>query len=233
MSGLHNSKIFHSLVSLKLFILMLIFSQTSPAKITDIKFKPYFSLRFNPNLVQFITDSIIVFISGCNVILYDFTTKSQKFLYRKVGHRYITSLSVGTYKSQKNKFETNLFNNIKYKTQTSFNFTRNDLKDIIICIGEYCHSENLFYVTTIRPFIQGKNGNDFDNENNTKDTFVIKSTENFWKINFCTILNNTNYCVVLSQKNSKTKNNNDVIYSRISFIKYPNEKFISQESIPE
>ena len=55
----------------------------------------------------------------------------------------------------------------------------------------------------------------------------------FWKINFCTILNNTNYCVVLSQKNSKTKNNNDVIYSRISFIKYPNEKFISQESIPE
>ena len=52
-----------------------------------------------------------------------------------------------------------LFNNMRYKTQTSFNFIRNDLKDIIICIGEYCHTEDIFYVTTIKPFTQGKNSN--------------------------------------------------------------------------
>ena len=126
-----------------------------------------------------------------------------------------------------------LFNNMRYKTQTSFNFIRNDLKDIIICIGEYCHIEDIFYVTTIKPFTQGKNSNNFDDKNIIKDTFIIKSTEKFWKINFCTILNNTNYGVVLSKKNAKTKNNNNIIYSRISFIKYSSEKFISQESIPE
>ena len=134
---------------------------------------------------------------------------------------------------QKNKFDMTMFNKIRFKTQTNFNFIRNDLKDIIICIGEYCHTENLFYVTTIKPFIKGKNDNNLDDNNNIKDTFIIKSTEKFWKINFCTILNNTNYGVVLSQKNSITKNNNSVINSRISFIKYSNEKFMSQENIPE
>ena len=165
------------------------------------------------------------------MILYDFTTKSQKFLYRKGGHRLITYLSVGTYKSQKNKFELALFTNNKYRTQTSFNFIRNELKDKIICIGEYSFTEDYFYVTTIKPFFQGKNGINYDNID-IKDTFKIKSTEKFWKINFCSILNNTNYCVVLSQKKLNTKNK-DNIYSRISFIKYSTEKFISQESIPE
>ena len=86
-------------------------------------------------------------------------------------------------------------------------------------------------MTTIKPFAQGKTGNYFESDD-IKETFIVKSPDKFWRINFCTILNNTNYCVVLSQKMCKTKNNN-VIYSRISFIKYTNEKFISQESIPE
>ena len=121
----------------------------------------------------------------------------------------------------------------KFRTQTSFNFTRNDLKDKAICIGEYSHIEDLFYVTIVKPFSQGKNGNNNHNNNDEiKDTFTVKSTDVFWKINFCTILNNTNYGVVISQKKIKIKNNIS-IYSRLSFIKYSSEKFISQENIPE
>ena len=86
-------------------------------------------------------------------------------------------------------------------------------------------------MTTIKPFANGKNGNNYDNSE-IKNIFRVKSTDPFWKINFCTILNNTNYCVVLSQKRSKIKNNYTT-HSRISFIKYSSEKFISQESIPE
>ena len=67
----------------------------------------------------------------------------------------ITYISVGTYKSQKNKFDLTLSTN-KFRTQTSFNFTRNDLKDKAICIGEYSHIEDLFYVTIVKPFSQGK-----------------------------------------------------------------------------
>ena len=141
----------------------------------------------------------------------------------------ITYLSVGTYKAQKNKFELAL-SSIKFHTQTNFNFVRNELKDKVICIGEYSLNEDLFYVTTIRPFSQGKNN--INNNDEIKDSFTIKSTEAFWKINFCTILNNTNYCVVLSQKKTKVKNNY-ISNSRISFIKYSSGKFISQESIPE
>ena len=121
----------------------------------------------------------------------------------------------------------------KFRTQTSFNFTRNDLKDKAICIGEYSHIEDLFYVTIVKPFSQGKNGNNNHNNNDEiKDAFTVKSTDVFWKINFCTILNNTNYGVVISQKKIKIKNNIS-IYSRLSFIKYSSEKFISQENIPE
>ena len=66
---------------------------------------------------------------------------------------------------------------------------------------------------------------------NNNNYFSIKSTEKFWTVNFCTILNNTNYCVALSQKKTNSKKN--PINSRISFIKYSNEIFISQENIGE
>ena len=123
----------------------------------------------------------------------------------------------------------------KFRTQTNFNFTRSELKDKAICIGEYSHIEDIFYVTIVKPFAQGKNGNNgniYNDSDEIKDTFTIKSTENFWKINFCTILNNTNYGVVLSQKKMNIKHNIS-IHSRISFIKYTSEKFISQENIAE
>ena len=65
-------------------------------------------------------------------------------------------------------------------------------------------------MTTIKPFAQGKTGNYFESDD-IKETFIVKSPDKFWRINFCTILNNTNYYVVLSQKMCNTKNNN-VLY---------------------
>ena len=186
-----------------------------------MKFVPHFTLRINPNIVQYVTESIIIFFSGCNVILYDFNTKEQKFLLRRNKQRIITFLNVGNSKSQQNKFDLNLTYSRRAYTQTNFNFVRNELKDKIICIGEYSENEECFYVTTIKPFIN-KNNNNY---------FCVKSPEKNWKINFCTILNNTNYCVALSQKKSNSKKT--PILSRISFIKYSTETFISQETIPE
>ena len=135
----------------------------------------------------------------------------------------ITFLSVGNSKSQQNKFDFNLTISRRARTQTNFNFVRNELKEKIICIGEYSKTEECFYVTTIKPFL--------NNNKNNNNYFCVKSPEKFWKINFCTILNNTNYCVALSQKKSNSKKT--PILSRISFIKYSTEVFISQETIPE
>ena len=135
----------------------------------------------------------------------------------------ITFLSVGNSKSQQNKFDLNLTVTRKARTQTNFHFVRSELKDKVICIGEYSESEECFYVTTIKPFL--------NNNKNSNNYFCVKSQDKFWRINFCTILNNTNYCVALSQKKSNTKKN--PILSRISFIKYSTEVFISQETIPE
>ena len=132
-------------------------------------------------------------------------------------------MSVGNTKSQQNKFELNFLNSKKSQTQTNFNFIRNELKDKIICIGEYSEAEECFYVTTIKPFVNG-------NKNNS-NYYCVKSPEKIWKINFCTILNNTNYCVAISQK--KSNSIKTPILSRISFIKYSTEVFISQETIPE
>ena len=135
----------------------------------------------------------------------------------------ITFLSVGNSKCQQNKFDFTLTISRRARTQTNFNFTRNELKEKIICIGEYSKTEECFYVTTIKPFL--------NNNKNNNNYFCVKSTEKFWTINFCTILNNTNYCVALSQKKSNSKKT--PILSRISFIKYSTEVFISQETIPE
>ena len=70
-----------------------------------------------------------------------------------------------------------------------------------------------------------------NNNKNNSNYYSLKSTEKFWTVNFCSILNNTNYCVALSQKKTNSKKN--PINSRISFIKYTNEIFISQENICE
>ena len=93
-------------------------------------------------------------------------------------------------------------------------------------MGEYSHIEDYFYLTILRPFACGKNGNA------KNGTFIIKSTKKFWKINFCTILNNIYYGVVISQKYISTNNHFNQKYSQILFTKYTNEKFINQESIP-
>ena len=51
--------------------------------------------------MQYITENIIVFVSGCNIIFYNFETKEQKFIQRKTTQHRITYLSVGHIKSQK------------------------------------------------------------------------------------------------------------------------------------
>ena len=112
--------------------------------------------------------------------------------------------------NNKSKFLSSLYNN------NSKNF---DLKDILICIGEYSDKEELFYVNVLRPY-------------SSNSQYIIKSTEKKWQINFTTILNNSPYCVSLSHKIDPHKKS-AIASSRISFMKYSYENFISQETIPE
>ena len=138
--------------------------------------------------------------------------------------RRITYISVGTSKIQ-HQYEilNKTLPKRAYKTYTNFNTFKNEtetIKDKIICIGEYSENEEYFYITTIKPF-----------SNNPNNQCVLKSKEKNWIINYCSILNNTNYCVALSQKPSNNKKN--PIMSRISFAKYSTENFISEESINE
>ena len=71
---------------------------------------------------------------------------------------------------------------------TANSFQSNDLRDILICTGEYSDEENSFYITVTKP---GFNNNQY----------IIKSNETNWIVNFTTILNNSQYCVALSKKN--------------------------------
>ena len=178
------------------------------------------ALRINPNFVQYISENNIVFVSGCNIILYNLETKEQKLIQRKTEQRRITYLSIGHAKSQ--KFNETFFQNTKSKLNFSFHNTNNyesyDLKDIIICLGEYSDNEELFYIDVIRPFAS-----------NTQ--YNIRSTEKKWMINFTTILNNSSYCVALSKKIDNKKSG--IPSSRISFMRYSSENFISQETISE
>ena len=137
-------------------------------------------------------------------------------------HRRITFLSVGSIKPQQQNLDTKV-------TQKTFNqesaetdkfSDKLELKDKIICIGEYSDIENCFYLTFIKP-------------SNTNIQYNIRSTENFYEVNFCSILNNTHYCVSISQKKYANKTSNNNISSKISFLKYSSEYFICQETIPE
>ena len=70
-------------------------SLTGPGNIQNIRLHPQTSLRINPNFIHYLTDSFIVFVSGNNLVIYDFETKEQKFLMRKNNQRKITYLNVG------------------------------------------------------------------------------------------------------------------------------------------
>ena len=180
--------------------------------------QPTLSLRINPNFVQYVSENTIVFISGCNIIFYNLETKEQIFIPRKTTQRRITYLSVGYSKTQQRMTDT-YYNNTRSKLQYSINSTNNfDLKDILICTGEYSDQEDLFYITVTKP-----------GSNNYQ--YTIKSTEPNYLVNFTTILNNSQYCVALSKRINNKKNM--MISSKISFIKYSSEDFISQEIITE
>ena len=177
------------------------------------------ALRINPNFVHFINEKIILFVSGCNIVFYNLETKEQKFIQKNNSQRRITYLSIGEVKPEKNVFSFSK-TTVKFQKRSSiFNFVENkEPKDILICICEYSDTENLFYITITKPYM--------DNVQ-----YIIKSRENFWEINFATILSSSKYCVSLSKKYSNSKIN--PISTKLSFIKYTQEYFISEEIINE
>ena len=176
------------------------------------------ALRINPNFVHFIAEKIILFVSGCNIVFYNLETKEQKFIQKNNSQRRITYLSMGQVKLDKNYSFSKT--TIKFQKRSSiFNFVENkEPKDILICICEYSDAENLFYIAITKPYT--------DNVQ-----YIIKSRENFWEINFATVLNSSKYCVALSKKSSNSKI--CPISTKLSFIKYTQELFISEEIINE
>ena len=179
------------------------------------------ALEINPNFVQYVTDSIIVFISGCNLILYDFNSKIQKFLLKKNTHRRITFLSVGSIKQNQNVDTKTNQKTVNQENLDKDNYTeKEDVKDKIICLGEFSDIENYFYLTFIKP-------------SNPNVQYNIKSTEKFYEVNYCSLLNNTHYCVSLSQKKITNKTSVNNITTKLSFSKFSSESFICQETIPE
>ena len=141
---------------------------------------------------------------------------------KKETNRRITFLSVGLMKSQTQNTDIMISQkSINLDSIEIDTFTDNvELKDKLICLGEYSDPENCFYITFIKP-------------SNTNIQYSVKSTEKFYEVNFCSILNNTNYCISLSQKKFSNKTSANNISSKISFSKYSFESFISQETIPE
>ena len=155
--------------------------------------------------------------------MYDLSTQKQKFILKKNDQRRITFLSVGTIKTSQNNSEIKTSQkagtSINPESETDNINEKNELKDKIICLGEYCDIEECFYLTFIKPA-------------NPILQYHVKSTEKYYLINFCSILNNTNYCISLSQRKLTNKNTHN-ISTKISFSKYYSENFVCQEIIPE
>ena len=155
--------------------------------------------------------------------MYDLSTQKQKFILKRNDQHRITFLSVGNIKPSQNnldiKISQKLSSSINPDSEIENLSEKNELKDKIICLGEYSDLEECFYITFIKPA-------------NPNPQYHIKSTEKFFLINFCSILNNTNYCISLSQRKLNNKGMHN-ISTKISFSKYYSENFVCQETIPE
>ena len=155
--------------------------------------------------------------------MYDLPNRKQKFILKKNDQRRITFLSVGTIKPSQNFYEIKTsqknMSSINVDSETDNLNEKNELKDKIICLGEYSDIEECFYLTFIKPA-------------SPNPQYHFKSTEKFYLINFCSILNNTNYCISLSQRRLNNKGMHN-IFTKISFSKYYSENFVCQETIPE
>ena len=206
------------------------FSLTGSGEIENVRLWPEVSLRINPNFIEYLYDDHIVFVCGTNLVIYDIYRMKQKFLIRRNNQLKITYLSVGYVgNSRKKEALTNTsISNLKQSQKASSSLTASKIfsdrlnqekfKDILIFLGEYSEKESMFYITVIKP-------------SNPKEQYTIKSTGMNWKINFGTILNNSAYCVTISQKQTVSKKT--PTHSRLSFAKYTFETFVSQETIQE
>ena len=163
-------------------------------------------IKIIPDFINFVKENYIVFVSGCNVVLYNLKTKEQQFLIRKNNRRRVTHVSVGTVKVVQNNKQNLNDKDVKEKIEP------------LICIAEFSDKEDLFYITIMKPF-----------QNNVQ--YAIKSTEKKWKIKFSTILNDSPYCVTISQKQSNSIKT--PILSKITFCKYPFETIVSQEVVTD
>ena len=189
-----------------------------------MRLSPSISLRINPHFIQYIHENYIVFVSGCNLVIYDCQIKAQRFLMRKHNALTITYLSIGSiFKTQLTKDISSKIINMerRFYKRNSIDSIRERIeknKEILICLGEYSEKEKYSYLTVIKPMTPNIQ-------------YTIKSPEKYWKINFASILNNTNYCISISQKLSSNKK--IPIQSKISFAKYTQEQFLSEEVVNE
>ena len=87
--------------------------------------------------------------------MYDLSTQKQKFILKKNDQHRITFLSVGTIKTSQNNSEIKtsqkIGTSINPESETENSKEKNELKDKIICLGEYCDLEECFYLTFIKP----------------------------------------------------------------------------------
>ena len=123
----------------------------------------------------------------------------------------VSSTAVSTTKPKKTEKKTKTSTTKKAVTKA-----KKEKSELLICICEYSDIEELFYITIIKPFSP-----------NIK--YTIKSPQQKWKINFSAILNDSPYCITISQKPSTSLKN--PILSHITFCKYPLETIVCQETL--
>ena len=186
--------------------------------IKNLKLKPAQTLRVNPNFVRYISENLIVFVSGSNIIFFDLSTKSQKLIQRESSQRQITYINIGQSRSQK-MYETFSIQKSVKARNTIYNIPKLDLKDLLLCTGEYSYNEQLSYINVFKPYVPNVQ-------------YEIKSKDKNWAISFITILNNSPYCVAISKRKNDIKKSNTTL-SKISYIKYTAEKLISEEIVQE
>ena len=132
MSIFERQKEFHSLVKYNITKN----KQTGSGQIDNIRIAPITSLRINPNFVHYLYENYIVFVSGCNLVIYDCKAKTQKFLMRKHNQFKITSLSIGYVTKTETIIESNPSRRLKRSSIDEIIEKIAKTKEILICLGE-------------------------------------------------------------------------------------------------
>jgi len=201
--------------------------------------------------IEFLRDNKVIFICGCNLVIYDLTNRNTHYILRRYPEYLITSLSVG-YRSETEGYVCiGEYNNQNFKSQISVINLFDHSKQYLLCTKDQKNFEWKIFNTKImknHSYVIALAKKENSNMNNFS-MINLNQSSNFQKINRLNTLNNSVNLQNMNKNNMSTNynlNNSTILSStnlnqnsfqnhqtKFSFWKYSQELFISEAILDE